>query len=36
MANDLLPKTENAPVPKYDNMAAGYQSALQPVGGVVL
>lgn len=36
MANDLLPKTENAPVPKYDNMAAGYQSALQLVEDVVL
>ncbi len=36
MANDLLTKTENAPVPKYDNMAAGYQSALQLVEDVVL
>lgn len=36
MANDLLPKTENAPVPKYDNMTAGYQSALQLVEDVVL
>lgn len=36
MANDLLPKTEHAPVPKYDNMAAGYQSALQLVEDVVL
>lgn len=36
MANDLLSKEENVPVPKYDNMAAGYQSALQLVEDVVL
>ncbi len=36
MANDLLSKEENVPVPKHDNMAAGYQSALQLVEDVVL
>ncbi|MDY5714755.1 MAG: ATP-binding protein [Veillonella caviae] len=36
MANDVSTKTEAVPVPKYANVAAGYQAALQVVDDVIL
>ena len=36
MANDVSTKAEIVPVPKYSNVAAGYQAALYVVDDVIL